>query len=69
MADYDSYSAVIRSFLKETVRAYRQFAASHPGESSPSMCPAPRTRAGAPYNMQTRFKLSPTPPTERHKCT
>lgn len=29
--DYDSYSAVIRSFLKETVRAYRQFAASHPG--------------------------------------
>ena len=31
--DYDSYSAVILSYLKESVRAYRQFATSHPGES------------------------------------
>lgn len=29
--DYDSYSAVITSYLKEAVRAYRQFATSHPG--------------------------------------
>ena len=37
--DYDSYSAVILSYLKESVRAYRQFATSHPGERScgPSM--------------------------------
>jgi hypothetical protein len=32
--DYDSYSAVILSYLKESVRAYRQFATSHPGETS-----------------------------------
>ena len=44
--DYDSYSAIIRSYLKETVRAYRQFAASHPGappaptHSTVTCCPA-----------------------------
>ena len=32
--DYDSYSAVILSYLKESVRAYRQFATSHPGEET-----------------------------------
>lgn len=32
--DYDSYSAVITSYLKEAVRAYRQFATSHPGVQS-----------------------------------
>ncbi len=31
LPDYDSYSAVITSYLKESVRAFRQFAASHPG--------------------------------------
>lgn len=51
--DYDSYSAVIRSFLKETMRAYRQFAASHPGESRRSMHPALRTAAGARCRLQT----------------
>ena len=28
--DYDSYSAVIKSYLKEAVTAYRQFSPSHP---------------------------------------
>ena len=36
-ADYDSYSALICSYLKESLRSYRQFAASHPGMFSYNM--------------------------------
>mmetsp|Transcript_3706 Transcript_3706/g.10736 ORF Transcript_3706/g.10736 Transcript_3706/m.10736 type:complete len:647 (+) Transcript_3706:187-2127(+) len=34
VADYDSYSAIIRSYLKETVREYSSFAATHPGSAA-----------------------------------
>lgn len=38
VADYDSYSAIIRSYLKETVREYSSFAATHPGAPRCNTC-------------------------------
>ena len=35
--DYDSYSAVIKSYLKEAVCGFRQFSPSHPG-ALPPLC-------------------------------
>jgi hypothetical protein len=60
--DYDSYSAIILSYLKESVRAYRQFAISHPGEHAMLRGSVPRAallpcRASASLPSRRLFRL------------